>query len=57
MMEFDQFQELVDDVAKMNGLTEEEAGDIVAEIGDTPEVNAAGNVVYQGRELRWPFSE
>lgn len=57
MMEFDQFQELVAEVAKLNSLSEDEAGDIVAEVGDTPEVNAAGNVVFQGRELRWPFDE
>jgi hypothetical protein len=57
MMEFDQFQELVAEVAKLNSLSEDEAGDIVAEVGDTPEVNAAGNVIFQGRELRWPFDE
>lgn len=57
MIEFAQFEALAADVAKLNGLSEDEAADIVSKVGDTPDVDAQGNVVFEGRALRWPFDE
>lgn len=57
MIAIDQFEDLATEVAKLNGLTEDEAAAIVAKVGDTPELDAAGNVLFEGRTLRWPFDE
>jgi hypothetical protein len=59
-MTFEAFSDLVDCVAALNGLTEELAAELVAEVGDTPMLDDSGLVVVtdgSGKEhrLKWPW--
>ncbi|MFZ4777799.1 MAG: hypothetical protein ACOYM3_20715 [Terrimicrobiaceae bacterium] len=49
MLTPDAFDEMVKDIAKLNGLSYEAAGRIAALIGDTPEVDDNGNVLVEGK--------
>lgn len=56
-MDFPAFQAFVADLARLNGLSEDEAGEIAARIGDTPELDAQGRAVVDGRPYIIPLSE
>lgn len=56
-MDFNAFQGLIEDLARLNGLTEDEAGEIAVKIGDTPEIDAQGRAVVDGRAYIIPFSD
>jgi len=43
------FDEMVKDIAKLNGVSVEEAGRIACIIGDTPELDEKGNVMVDGK--------
>ena len=49
MLTPDAFDEMVKDIARLNGLSLPEAERIACLIGDTPEVDDKGNVVVEGR--------
>lgn len=61
MMSIDQFEALAQDVARLNGISEDLALAAVAAAGDTPETNDAGQVVVTvGLDLLtliWPESD
>ena len=56
-MDFNAFQGLIEDLARLNGLTEAEAGDIAVKIGDTPELDAQGRAVVDGRTYLLPAED
>jgi hypothetical protein len=54
MMSPDQFNEAAKNLARLNGLTEERAQELLARVGDTPELGEDGRVVVRdehGREI------
>jgi len=46
------FDEMVKDIAKLNGMPIEEAGRIACLIGDTPELDEKGNIIVEGKIIR-----
>lgn len=55
-MDFPAFQSLIADLARLNGISEDEAGEIAARIGDTPELDGQGRAVVDGRAYVIAFS-
>lgn len=49
MLTPDAFDERVRSIAKLNGVSVEEAGRIACLIGDTPEMDEQGNVFVEGK--------
>jgi hypothetical protein len=56
-MDFNAFKGLIEDLARLNGLSEDEAGEIAVKIGDTPELDGQGRAVVDGRAYIIPISE
>lgn len=56
-MDFSAFKGLIDELARLNGLSEDEAGEIAARIGDTPELDAQGRAIVDGRAYIIPISD
>lgn len=52
MLTPDAFDEMVKDIAKLNGVSVEEAGRIACLIGDTPMLEEQGNVIVDGKIIR-----
>ena len=57
MFDFEGFKTFIDELARLNGLSEDEASDIAAAIGDTPELDKQGRAVVNGRAYLIPVSE
>ena len=57
MFDFEGFKTFIDELARLNGLSEDEASDIAAAIGDTPELDEQGRAVVNGRAYLIPVSE
>lgn len=62
MLTEDRFNALVGDVAKLNGISEDLAADLVAYVGDTPQCDENGELIAcdsTGRRhlIRWPEEE
>ncbi len=57
MLAFDGFKVFADELARLNGLSEDEAAEVAAVIGDTPEVDDQGRVLVNGRAYIMPMSE
>lgn len=55
--DFDGFNEFIQDLARLNGLSEDEAGEIAVKIGDTPEIDEQGRAVVNGRAYLIPMSD
>jgi hypothetical protein len=58
----DAFDQLVEEVAQLNGLSEDVAADLVARVGDTPETDDQDRVVVTSEDgvehrLVWPIEE
>lgn len=53
MIAGDEFDAQIEEFAKLNGLSLDEATRILYGIGDTPELNEAGEVVFEGRVIRF----
>lgn len=56
-MDFNGFKAFADELARLNGLSEDEASDIAAAIGDTPEIDEQGRAVVNGRAYLIPMSD
>jgi hypothetical protein len=56
-MDLNAFKAFTDGLGRLNGLSEDEAGDIAAAIGDTPELDEQGRAVVNGRAYLIPVSE
>lgn len=56
MFDFEGFKTFIEDLARLNGLSEDEASDIAAAIGDTPEIDEQGRAVVNGRAYLIPVS-
>lgn len=57
MFDFDGFQSFADGLARLNNLSEDEAAKIAAPIGDTPELDAQGRAVVDGRPYLLPAED
>jgi hypothetical protein len=57
MFDLEVFKTFIDELARLNGLSEDEASDIAAAIGDTPEIDEQGRAVVHGRAYLIPLSE
>jgi hypothetical protein len=53
----DAFRKAAEELAALNQISREEAGRILADIGDTVPIEEDGTVHYNGRILIWPFEE
>lgn len=49
MINLDGFDQMVKDIARLNGLPMREAERIACLIGDTPEIDDNGNIMVEGR--------
>jgi len=51
------FFELAQEIARLNGISQEDAEDILAETGSCPQLNDDGKVVFKGRVIAWPIDD
>lgn len=56
-MDFNALSAFIQDVARLNGLSRDEAGEIAVKIGDTPELDEQGRAVVDGRAYIIPLSD
>lgn len=54
MMTPDEFDALVAEVARLNGVSAEEAEPVVVKCGDVHELDDQGRVIFEGRAWIWP---
>lgn len=56
-MDFQGFSSLVQDLARLNGISEDEAAEVAAAIGDTPALDEQGRALFNGRAYVIPTSQ